>query len=441
MNPIEKMNPDAANDCVITNVTVVDSENKKAFPGHVIVKDGKIELVGEGPARETSAPAYDGAGLHLAPGFVDIHVHLREPGFEYKETVRSGSMAAAAGGFTSVACMPNTDPAIDERSVVEFIIKQAKMAGFAKVYPVAAATVGRKGETLSEYSELVDAGAIAVSDDGSPINDAGMVRRVLEYANHCGIPFAEHCEDVSASGYGVMHEGYYSTKLGLAGIPAYSEEVCLARDLLVLESVPARYHASHISTRGSIELLRQAKSRGLPVTAESAPHYICLEDKDLETYNTSLKINPPLRGKEDREAVIEGLKDGTLDCIASDHAPHAAQEKQVEFEYAPPGSVGLETTLSLVLTHLVRPGHMTLPDALALITHKPADAMGIRAGRLKVGDAADLALFDPEEEWVVNPDEFHSKSKNSAFAGNTLYGRVKYTILNGVNVTASLKRA
>jgi dihydroorotase len=350
-------------------------------------------------------------------------------------------MAAAAGGFTTVACMPNTEPAIDERSVVEFIIKQAKLAGFARVHPVAAATVGRKGETLAEYHELVDAGAVAVSDDGAPVPTAGMVRRVLEYAGHCGVPFAEHCEDMSASGYGVMHEGYYSTKLGLPGIPAHSEEVCLARDLLVLESITSRYHASHISTKGSVDLLRGAKRKGLPVTAETAPHYICLEDKELESYDTSFKINPPLRSKADREAVIEGIKDGTLDCVASDHAPHAPQEKQVEFEYAPPGSIGLETTLAVVLTHLVRPGHLSLSQALALITYKPADAMGLRAGRLKAGAPADLVLFDPDEEWVVDAGLFLSKSKNSAFAGRTLWGRVKHTILEGVNVTASLHSA
>jgi dihydroorotase len=439
MNPIDKMIPDAARECVITNVTIVDPEGRRSFPGHVFIREGLIEEVGDGPGPNTSVPSYDGAGLHLAPGFVDIHVHLREPGFEYKETIRSGTMAAAAGGFTTIACMPNTEPAIDERSVVEFIIERARMAGFARVYPVAAATVGRRGETLAEYHELVDAGAIAVSDDGSPVPNTGMVRRVLEHAGHCGIPFAEHCEDLSASGYGVMNEGYYSTKLGLPGVPAYSEEVCLARDLLVLETVPSRYHGCHISTKGSVELLREAKRRGLPVTAETAPHYICLEDRDLESYDTNLKINPPLRSGEDREAIIEGIKDGTIDCIASDHAPHAAQEKEVEFAYAPPGSIGLETTLSVVLTNLVRPGHLELPDALALITHKAADAMGLEAGRLRRGDRADLALFDPEEQWTVRRQDFLSKSKNSAFIGRVLYGRVKHTILGGVNVTASLR--
>jgi dihydroorotase len=376
--------------------------------------------------------------LYLAPGFVDIHVHFREPGFEYKETIATGSRAAAAGGFTSVACMPNTDPAIDERSVVEFILKQARIAGAARVYPIAAATKGRRGEQLTEYHELVDAGAVAVSDDGAPVADADMVRRVFEYSADAGIPLIEHCEDMSASGTGVMNEGFYSTRLGLKGIPAYSEVLCLARDIIVLEHIKgARLHAAHMSAKGSVELIRRAKEKGLAVTAETAPHYLCLEDKDLATYNTHLKINPPLRGAEDRAAMIEALKDGTIDCIASDHAPHAAQEKQVEFDAAPPGSVGLETMFPLVMTHLVEPGHLSLPEALALITHKPAECIGIPGGRLAVGQSADLVLFDPEEQWIVHPDDLHSKSKNSAFIGMTVTGRVKHTILNGAAVFAS----
>ncbi len=427
------------NSYVIANVTVVDPRAGRMFPGYVGVEKGKIKFVEEGNAPEgMSSPIYDGGGLHLAPGFVDIHVHLREPGFEYKETIATGSAAAVAGGFTSMACMPNTDPAIDERSVVEFIIRQAKIAGLCRVYPIAAATRGRKGEQLAEYHELFDAGAVAVSDDGSPVPNAEMTRRVFEYSGDVGIPLIEHCEDMAASGDGVMNEGFYSTKLGLKGIPAYSEELCLARDLIILETVPkAKLHAAHMSTKGSVEILRRAKEKGLRVTAETAPHYICLEDKDLETYDTSLKINPPLRGAEDREALIEALKDGTIDCIASDHAPHAAQEKQVEFDSAPPGSVGLETMFPLIVTHLVEPGHLELPAALALITHKPAECLGIPGGRIEPGEAADLTLFDPREKWIVLPGELHSKSKNSAFIGNTVSGRVKHTILGGRRVSAS----
>jgi dihydroorotase len=423
---------------IIDNVTVVDPAKNTVFPGHVVVAEGKIEGVERGRAKEASLPIYDGRGLHLAPGFVDIHVHLREPGHEYKETIATGTRAAVAGGFTSVACMPNTIPAIDDRSVVEFILQQAKMAGLAKVYPIAAATVGRKGEILAEYHELVDAGAVAVSDDGAPVRTADMARRVMEYTVPLGIPFVEHCEDMCASGDGVMHEGFYSTKLGLKGIPAHSEEVCLARDLIILKSVKgAKYHGAHMSTKGSVELIRRAKEDGLAVTAETAPHYLCLEDKDLVTYDTNKKINPPLRGAEDREAMIEAIKDGTIDCIASDHAPHAANEKQVEFSAAPNGSVGLETMFPLVVTHLVTPGHLTLPQALALITHKPAACLGIPGGTLARGAAADLVLFDPVESWTVRAEDLHSKSKNSAFIGHSVTGRVRFTLVNGVNVTAT----
>jgi dihydroorotase len=423
---------------IIDNVTIVDPKKNTSHAGHVVVMDGKIDATGPGRAKEASLPLYDGGGLHLAPGFVDIHVHLREPGFEYKETVATGAAAAVAGGFTSVACMPNTNPAIDDRAVVEFILSQARIAGLARVYPIAAATKGRKGEILSEYHELVGAGAVAVTDDGSPVPTAEMVRRVMEYSAPLGIPFIEHCEDMSATGDGVMHEGFYSTKLGLKGIPAFSEETCLARDLVILGSVKgARYHAAHMSTRGSVELIRRAKEQGLPVTAETAPHYLCLEDKDLETYNTNLKISPPLRGTEDRLAMIEALKDGTIDCIASDHAPHAAHEKQVEFNAAPNGSVGLETMFPLVVTHLVRTGHMKLPQALALITHKPAECLRIPGGTLARGANADLVLFDPEEAWTVSADNLHSRSKNSAFLGHRVYGSVKHTLVGGVLVTAS----
>ncbi|MFQ5512205.1 MAG: dihydroorotase [Candidatus Krumholzibacteriia bacterium] len=425
---------------VIHNVIVVDPEKKKARRGHVGVRQGKIAFVEPGDPQIASMTGYDGGGLHLAPGFVDIHVHLREPGYEYKETILTGTRAAAAGGFTSVACMPNTDPAIDDNSVVEFILKKAAIAGFAKVYPIAAATVGRKGERLTEFHSLVDAGAVAVSDDGDPVANARMVRSVLEYCANFNIPFIEHCEDRSASAGGVMHEGYYSTKLGLRGIPSHSEEICLARDLLVLESVRSRFHAAHLSTRGSAQLIRNAKQRGLPVTAETAPHYLCFEDKDLESYDTRLKINPPIRGAEDREALIEALKDGTIDCVASDHAPHAAHEKQVEFENAPPGAVGLETTFSVLMTHLVKPGHFDLAGALSLITDRPARVLGIACGTLAVGQAADLTLFDPDEEWLVREGDLHSRSTNSPFVGRTLTGRVKHTFVDGRLVTAAFQQ-
>lgn len=422
---------------VIANVVVVDPVARKSTPGYIGVKNGKIAFVEAGDPQIASMPIYDGQGLHLAPGFVDIHVHLREPGFEYKETIATGARAAVAGGFTSVACMPNTDPAIDEPSVVEFVIKKSQISGLAKVYPIAAATVGRKGETLTEYGALVEAGAVAVSDDGDPVANAQMVRRVMEYSAHFGIPFVEHCEDRSASSGGVMHEGFYSTKLGLRGIPSYSEELCLARDLIILNSVPARFHAAHMSTRGSVELIRAAKDRGLTVTAETAPHYLCFVDSDLEAFDTRLKINPPIRTKEDQEALIEGLKDGTLDCVASDHAPHAPQEKQVEFDEAPPGAIGLETTFSVLMTRLVETHIFDIPGMVSLITNRAARSLGIPGGTLEVGSAADLTLFDPKEKWTVESHGFHSKSNNSPYIGQQLVGRVKHTIVDGNLVTAS----
>ena len=426
---------------VISNVIVVDPSRGRTMKGHVGVADSKIDFVEPGEPSAKDAQVFDGGGLHLSPGFVDIHVHLREPGFEYKETIRTGAMAAVAGGFTSVACMPNTDPPIDEKSVVEFILRRAKAAGFAKVYPVAAATKGRKGEVLGEYYDLVDAGAVAVSDDGAPVPTAQMARRVMEYASKYGIPFIEHCEDPSATADGVMHEGLYSTKLGLSGVPSYSEEVCLARDLLILKTIPAKYHAAHLSSRGSVDLVRDAKKKGLPVTAETAPHYLYFSDADLQTFDTNLRINPPIRGEEDREALFAGLKDGTIDCIASDHAPHAPQEKQVEFDQAPSGAIGLETTFSVLITTLVRPGRANLAEALSLITHRPARVLGIPAGTLERGAPADFALFDPDEEWVVERNGFYSKSNNSPFIGRTLFGKVKHTVVDGELVTPRLQRA
>ncbi len=418
---------------VIDRVTVVDPVAGRVFDGHVGVRDGRIDFVREGPApADIDRPCVDGEGLHLAPGLVDIHVHLREPGQEHKETIATGTRAAAAGGFTTVACMPNTDPAIDERSVVEFVRRQADIAGFARVLPIAAATRGRRGEAIAEYFELRDAGAVAVSDDGAPVASAGILRRVLEYAAAAGLPLIEHCEDPSATGDGFVREGFHATRLGMKGVPAWSETLGLVRDLVVLGGVPgARLHAAHLSARASLESIRIAKDRGLAVTAETAPHYLVFTDADLETFDTNLRINPPIGDEADREALVEALRDGTLDCIASDHAPHAPQEKDVEFDRAPPGTVGLETTLAVVLTHLVAPGHLDLARAVALLSCEPARCIGVEAGTLREGAPADLVLFDPDAEWIVTPESLHSKSKNSAFLGRTLRGRVRATLLAG----------
>jgi dihydroorotase len=437
VEPISKLQE--ISDYVIGNVTIVDPLQGRTFPGCLGVENGKVAFVEEGSPSTGDRRVFDGGELHLSPGFVDIHVHLREPGFEHKETIESGTRAAAAGGFTSVACMPNTSPAVDDKSVVDFILRKAALCGYARVYPIAAATMERRGEKMTEFGRLVSAGAVAVSDDGAPVSTAQMVRTVLEYASRFDIPLIEHCEDTSTAAGGAMNEGFYSTKLGLPGIPAFSEELCLARDLIVLGHVESRLHAAHISTAGSVELLRAAKERGLPVTAETAPHYFSLNESRLESYDTNFKVNPPLRTETDRRAIIEGLKDGTLDCIASDHAPHAEEEKEMEFELAPSGLIGLETTLAVVLTYLVKPGHLKLPEALALITHRPARVLNLPGGRLAVGQPADIVLFDPEEAWTPATADFVSLSRNTPYLGIGLTGRVKHTIVGGRLVTAGVE--
>jgi dihydroorotase len=424
---------------VIANVTIVDPAAGRTFPGSVGVENGVVAFVEEGSPDTGGKQVFDGGGLHLSPGFVDIHVHLREPGFEHKETIESGTLAAAAGGFTSIACMPNTSPAIDNKSVVDFILRKAQLAGHARVYPIAAATMGRQGEKMTEFGRLVSAGAVAVSDDGDPVSTAQMVRTVLEYASRFDIPLIEHCEDPSTAAGGAMNEGYCSTKLGLPGIPAFSEEICLARDLIILSNVKSRLHAAHMSTKGSVSLLREAKKRGLPVTAETAPHYFSLTEDRVESYDANFKVNPPLRTQADQDAIIEGLKDGTFDCIASDHAPHALEEKEVEFEHAPPGLIGLETTLAIIMTYLVKPGHLSLPQALSFITHRPAQVLNLPAGLLAKGQGADMVLFDPEESWTPSVKDFVSKSKNSPYLGIELSGRVKHTFVDGLMVSAAVK--
>ncbi len=416
---------------IIANANIVDPEKNDSFKGFVGIKNGLIDFVDSGTPPAEGKSVFDAENLCLSPGLIDIHTHLREPGFEHKEDILSGTRAAAAGGFTAVACMPNTDPPVDEKSVVDFILRKARVTGFAKVYPVAAATVGRKGEKLSEYGRLVSAGAVAFSDDGRPIANAQIMRRVLEYAAKFDVPVIEHCEDPASSASGSMNEGFYSTKLGLRGIPNFSEEVCLARDLLVLQTAQSRFHAAHLSTSGSLSLIKEAKRKGLPVTCETAPHYFSLEDREVESFDTNFKINPPLRSSEDREAVIEGIIDGTIDCIATDHAPHAPEEKEVEFDKAPCGVIGLETALAVTLTNLVKPGHISLEHALSLLTNRPAGILGVPGGTFAKGRAADLTLFDPEEEWIVNPYDLHSRSKNSPFSGRKLIGRVKHTLIDG----------
>ena len=375
----------------------------------------------------------DASGLVVCPGLVDIHVHLREPGQEYKETVETGTRAAAAGGFTAVACMPNTDPPIDHRAVVESIVAEAERRGYARVHPVGAVSKGMAGESLAEIGEMVRAGAVAVSDDGLPVAHPELMRRALLYARHFGVPVTQHAEDLHLTGGGVMHEGEWSTRLGLPGIPGASEDVVVARDLILAEETGGRYHVAHLSTGRSLELVREAKRRGVRVTCEVTPHHLVLTDRAVSDtgFSTDTKMKPPLRSEADRAALVAGLADGTVDAIASDHAPHHRDEKDVEFSLAPFGILGLETTLSLCLDRLVHAGTISLGRLVELLSSGPARAYGLAGGTLAPGSPADVTLFDPDREITVDRRTFRSKSRNTPFHGWKLRGAPVRTILGG----------
>ena len=378
----------------------------------------------------------DCGGHCLAPGLVDMHVHFREPGHEYKETIATGAMAAAAGGVTSVACMPNTKPVIDDVALVEFVQRRAREAKGVKVYPFGAVTKGLKGERLTEMGMLFEAGAIAFTDDGRPIADSMVMRRALAYARTFDVLISQHAEDLSLSGCGCMAEGEVATRLGLDGIPDASEVVVVERDIRLVELTGGRYHVAHISTRGALDAVRDAKARGLPVTCEVAPHHFALSDFDVGEYRTFAKMSPPLRNEANRLAMIEGLKDGTIDAIATDHAPHDQESKRVTMAQAANGIVGLETLLPLSL-ELYHRGEMSLLAVLRRMTSAPADLLRLPAGRLKKGAPADLLLFDLDRPWRIDKDAFHSKSKNSPFDGRPVQGRVLRTVVDGRSVYQS----
>jgi dihydroorotase len=398
----------------------------------VVVRGGKIAEVAERVERPRDARALDARGKWVTPGFVDLHVHLREPGQEYKETIATGARAAVAGGFTTICAMPNTKPVNDNASVTELVLARAASAGLARVLPVGCISRSQAGEELAEYGELRAAGCVAVSDDGKPVVSSALMRRALEYARAFGLPLAVHEEDPLLVGKGVMHEGAAATRLGLKGIPAAAEDVMVLRDLALLELTGGRLHVQHVSTLGAVRALRDAKRRGLPVTAEATPHHLTLTDEDVASsgYSTDLKMNPPLRGAEDVAAVREGLADGTIDAIATDHAPHSAVEKDLEFDAALNGIVGLETAFPVCL-ELVRKG--ALPDRrlVEALTAGPARAFGLAAGSLAAGAAADVAVLDPTAEWVVDPARLRSRSRNTPWKGKRLVGRCAYTIVGG----------
>ncbi len=393
--------------------------------------DGRISEVGD-DLKAGKATVVECAEKIVLPGLVDMHVHLREPGYEYKEDIESGTRAAAHGGFTALACMPNTNPICDEGSAVRFIVERAAERGKVRVHPIGALTVGLKGEALSEMGDMVAAGAVAFSDDGKGVQDAGMMRLIMDYAKQFDAVVIAHSEDEALAGKGVVNEGVISTRLGLAGWPAAAEDVMVARDIRLAELTGCRLHVAHISTAGSVELVRQAKAQGLPVTAEVTPHHLFLDEDAIGAdYDTNLKMNPPLRSAADREACVAGLLDGTIDCIATDHAPHAPHEKALEFELAPFGSTGLETALPLVITNLVAKRLADWPDVARWMAINPRAALNLPAVRLEAGGIADITVVDPEARVEVTPEFFESKSANSAFLRATLLGKATEVFVGG----------
>jgi dihydroorotase len=421
---------------LIRNGTLVLPEGMKK--GYILIENGVIAAIGAGdpPGGDgENLEIYDAEGLLVSPGLIDLHAHLREPGFEYKETLATGTRAAARGGFASVCCMANTKPVNDSAAVTELIRAKALREGVVRVYPIGAATKGLKGEELTEMGELKESGAVAVSDDGKSIADANRMRLVLSYASHFDLPVVTHPEDLSLVNGGAMNEGYWSTVLGMPGITRAAEETIIARDCALAELEGARLHVAHVSTAGGADIVRYFKSRGAKITAETAPHYLCATDAWVgdadRLYDTSTRVNPPLRAEEDRKALIEALKEGVIDCIATDHAPHHADDKNVEYALAATGISGFETALGVCWTALVAPGHMTPARMLEKMTIAPAKIFSLPGGFLAAGQPADLTLIDPAAEWVVDTAEFLSKGKNSPFHGKTLTGRVLKTWVGG----------
>lgn len=410
---------------------VIDPSRGTDGVADLLLDEGKVAAVGRNIGTPDGAEVVDASGKVVSPGLIDVHTHLREPGQEDLETIATGAMAAVAGGFTSICAMPNTDPVCDNQGVVGFVIAQAQRAGKARVYPIGAISLSQKGQQLAEFGELVSAGAVAVSDDGKPVVSSHIMRTALEYAKTFGIPVADHCEDSTLAAGGSMHEGLVSTKLGLKGIPAAAEEIMVARDILLSELTGGHVHLCHMSTRGSVELIRLAKEKGLRVTAEACPHHFTLTHEACLGYNTNAKMNPPLREDEDREAIRQALRDGTIDVIATDHAPHHYDAKEREFDEAPNGIIGLETAFGLSMTELVETGLLSLPELLHRMSTMPARVFGLSGGSLAVGAPADVVVLDPAARWVVAPDAFWSKSRNTPFAGRSLAGRADLTIVRG----------
>jgi dihydroorotase len=418
---------------LIANGYAIDPTQGLNTGKNLLIEDGRVAgLLDRAEGVPEGAEVLDATGLVVAPGFIDMHVHLREPGQEYKETIRSGATAAVAGGWTSVCAMPNTDPVNDSPAVTRFIIEQAERAAQANVFPIGSVTKGSTGTELAEMGEMQRAGIVAVSDDGRPVPTAVMMRRALEYARGFGLPLVDHCEDRSLAAGGVMHEGHWSLLLGLKGMPAAAEEIDAARDAVLCELTGARVHLAHVSTRGALEVVRRAKGRGLAVTCEVAPHHWTLTDEDVEGYDTNTKMSPPLRDRDHLAAILEGLRDGTVDAIATDHAPHHADEKALEYDRAPFGITGLETGIGLALDRLVHQGIINLERLVELCSVNPARIFKLEdRGTLRKGAWGDVTILDPDRSWTFDATQSKSKSRNTPFDGSTLRGCAVATIVAG----------
>jgi dihydroorotase len=421
-------------DIVLKGGQIVDPSTGVDKVGDLLLRDGKIESVGDKIGVPDGAEIIDCAGLVVSPGFIDVHCHLREPGREDVETIATGARAAAAGGITAVCAMPNTNPVTDNQAAIGFVRKQGLAANAARVYPIGAISIGQKGEQLAEFGEMVGAGAVAVSDDGKPVVSSQLMRTALEYARTFNIPVADHCEDPTLAAGGAMNEGIVSARLGLRGIPAEAEEIMAIRDILLARLTGGHVHLCHMSTKGSVELIRWGKDRGIRVTAEACPHHLSLTEDMVEGYNTNAKMNPPLRTAADVEAVCAAVKDGTIDVIATDHAPHHHDEKQSGFADAPNGIIGLETCLAVNITWLVKPGLISVKTLIDRMACAPAKIFGLPGGTLAKGALGDVTVFDPKREWKVDPTAFRTKGRNTPYGGRTLTGRVAATIVGGAVV-------